>query len=376
VGNVYLLGGLRTPFARRKGDLADAHPADLLGTLTRNTLAAAGVAPEDVDQVITGCVTKTGDQANSIGRTAWLTAGLPFEVPGTTVDARCGSSQQAAHYGAGLIASGAVDVVVANGIEHMTRHPLGQDVGQGMGDPLSPQYRERYEVTSQGESAERIADHWKQDRVRCDELALASQERARNAIANGRLAVEIDPVGEFATDSGPRESSMAALGGLRTVFRPDGVLTAGNSSQITDGASCVVLVSESFAAGHGLSPLAQVEHQTLVGVDPVWKLTGPIPATRKILERAGLRPSDIGTAEVNEAFASVLGAWLEEIGYPHERTNVNGGAIALGHPVGATGTRLLLTAAHELRQGGHERALVTMCCGGGLGTGTILKAVA
>lgn len=376
MGNVYLVGGLRTPFARRNGALADAHPAELLGTLTRNALTGVGVAAEDVDQVITGCVTKTGDQANSIGRTAWLTAGLPFEVPGTTVDARCGSGQQAAHYGAGLIASGAVDVVVANGIEHMTRHPLGQDVGEGMGDPLSPQYRDLYEVTSQGEAAERIAAHWKQDRVRCDELALASQERARKATASGRLAVEIDPVDEFTTDSGPRDSTMEALGGLRTVFRPDGVLTAGNSSQITDGASCIVLASEAFVAERGLTPLAQVEHQILVGVDPVWKLTGPIPATAKILARAGLRASDIGTAEVNEAFASVLGAWLEETGIPHERTNVNGGAIALGHPVSATGTRLLLTAAHELSRAGHEWALVTMCCGGGLGTGTILKAVA
>ncbi|MCP9948292.1 hypothetical protein LUX39_08000 [Actinomadura madurae] len=323
MGNVHLLGGLRTPFARRKGALADAHPAELLGTLTKNTLTSVGVAPEDVDQVITGCVTKTGDQANSIGRTAWLTAGLPSEVPGTTVDARCGSSQQAAHYGAGLIASGAVDVVVANGVEHMTRHPLGQDVGEGMGDPLSPRYCDLYEVTSQGESAERIADHWKQDRVRCDELALASQERARDAIASGRLAIEIDPVGEFATDSGPRESTMEGLGALRTVFRSDGVLTAGNSSQITDGASCVVLVSESFAAEHGLTPLAQVEHQTLVGVDPVWKLTGPMPPPRRSLSAAGCaRPTSGPPRSTRRSPVSSAPGWRRSASRTSGRTSM------------------------------------------------------
>jgi len=376
MNTVYLVGGLRTPLTRRKGDLAETHPAELLGNLTKNALAQSGVAPSDVGQVITGCVTKTGDQANSIGRTAWLTAGLPFQVPGTTVDARCGSSQQAVHYGAGLIASGVLDVVVGNGVEHMTRHPLGQDVGEGMGDPLAPQYRDIYEVTNQGESAERIADHWKLDRTRCDEIALASQERAAKAIASGRFEVEIDPVGDVTTDNGPRTSTMESLAGLKPVFRPDGVLTAGNSSQVTDGASCVILASERYVTEHGLTPLAEIEHQHLVGVDPVWKLTGPIPATKEILARAGLKASDIGTAEVNEAFASVLGAWLAETGIAHERTNVNGGAVALGHPVGATGGRLLLTAAQELRLSGHERALVSMCCGGGLGTATILRSVA
>jgi acetyl-CoA acetyltransferase family protein len=375
LNTVYLVGGLRTPFARRGGALALTHPADLLGTLTRNSLQSIGVDPVDVDQSITGCVTKSGDQANNIGRTAWLTAGLPPETPGTTIDAKCGSSQQAVHFGAGLIASGVVDVVVANGVEHMTRHPLGQDIGDGEGDPLSSHYRDIYEVTTQGESAERIADYWKIGRSQCDELAAASQQRAANAIASGRFEIEIDPVGEFKTDSGPRESSVESLSHLRPVFRPDGVLTAGNSSQITDGASCVILASDKYITAHALKPLAVIEHQVLVGVDPVWKLTGPIPATRAILARAGLRISDIDRAEVNEAFASVVGAWLSETGFSHEYTNVNGGAIALGHPVGATGTRLILSAARELLLGGHRRILVTMCCGGGLGTGTVLKAV-
>jgi len=375
MSTVYLVTGGRTPFAKRGGALAQEHPAELLGHLTRSVLSDAGIPASDVDQVITGCVTKTGDQANSIGRTAWLTAGLPFETPGVTVDARCGSSQQAAHYGAGLIATGALDVVVANGVELMTRHPLGQDVHEGWGDPLSPEYRALYEVTSQGESAERIADRWGLDRTYLDELAVASQERAAAAIASGRLAKEIHPVRDVDTDTGPRPSTMETLGNLQPVFRPDGVLTAGNSSQITDGASAVVLASEAYVEEHGLEPLAIIEHQRLVGVDPVMKLTGPIPATNEILARAGLTPDDIGVAEVNEAFASVMGAWMKETGFTHEKTNPNGGAIALGHPVGATGTRLLLTAALELVLKGHERALVTMCCGGGLGTATILKAV-
>lgn len=372
---VYLVAAGRTPFGKRGGALKDAHPAELLGNLTRQLLETAGVEAADVAQVISGCVTKTGDQANSIGRTAWLTAGLPIEVPGVTVDARCGSSQQAAHYGAGLIASGSAEVIVANGIEIMSRHPLGQDVYEGWGDPLSPQYRDIFEVTSQGESAERIADKWQLDRDYLDDFALASQERAAAAIASGRFAEEIFPVGDVDTDGGPRPSTKEGLAALQPVFRPDGVLTAGNSSQITDGASAVILASEDYVREHALEPLAIVEHQALVGVDPVMKLTGPIPATLQILERAGLTPADIGVAEINEAFASVVGAWFKETGFTHEKTNPHGGAIALGHPVGATGTRLLGTAAHEMRLKGHERALVTMCCGGGLGTATILKAV-
>lgn len=372
---VYIVGGLRSPFARRHKELAEAHPAELLGAVTKAALEAAAIDPALVAQVITGCVTKTGDQANSIGRTAWLTAGLPYEVPGVTVDARCGSSQQAAHYGAALIASAQADVIVANGIELMSRHPLGQDVHEGWGDPLAAQYRDIYEVTSQGESAERIADKWDLGRDYLDDLALASQERAAAAISSGRFAREIHAIGDFSSDSGPRSSTKEGLAGLATVFRDDGVLTAGNSSQITDGASVVILASEKFVREHGLKPLAELEHQLLVGVDPVMKLTGPIPATQQILARAGLKVSDIGAAEVNEAFASVMGAWMKETGFSHEVTNVNGGAIALGHPVGATGARLLLTAAHELHVGGHERTLATMCCGGGLGTATILKAV-
>lgn len=376
---VYLLGGRRSPFARRRGRFANLNAADLLATVTADTLTALAVTPEDVGQVITGCVTKVGDQANNVGRTAWLTAGLPASVPGVTIDAKCGSSQQAVHYGSALIAAGVADVVVCNGVEHMSRHPLGQDVGSGRsdtahGDPYSDRYRDIWAVTSQGEAAETIATQWNIDRLRCDELAVASQERAARAIASGRLAHEITPVSGMSTDDGPRPSTMATLATLRSAFGADGVHTAGNSSQITDGASCVVLVSGRYAAAHRSEPLAEVEHQSLVGVDPDIKLTGPIPATETILRTAGLSPADLDVVEVNEAFASVLGAWMAEFPVPLEKINVNGGAIALGHPVGATGARLLLTAATELRLSGQHRALVTMCCGGGLGTATVLKA--
>jgi acetyl-CoA C-acetyltransferase len=374
--DAHIVGGSRSPIGRRRGALADAHPAEILGAVMAAALSGAGIDPADVDQVIAGCVTTAGDQAGNIARTAWLTAGLPIQVPGITVDARCGSSQQAIHFASGLVKSGAANLVVCGGVEHMSRHPLGQDVGTGMGEPLSAAYRDIFEVTSQGEAAERIAEIWKIDRAYADELALASQERAAAAVAAGRFDAEITPIGDFTTDEGPRTSTAAGLAGLKTVFRAadDGILTAGNSSQISDGASCVIVASAEYAAEHGLTSLAEIEHQLIVGVDPVLKLTGPIPATQEILKRSGLTLSDIGAAEVNEAFASVLGAWIRELDYPHERTNANGGAIALGHPVGATGARLVLTSAHELRTNGHERTLVTMCCGGGLGTATILKA--
>ncbi|ANW65385.1 hypothetical protein BCA37_18950 [Mycobacterium sp. djl-10] len=371
---VCLLGGRRSPFARRRGRLAEVHAADLLATVTADTLDALAIPAGDVGQVITGCVTKVGDQANNVGRTAWLTAGLPPEVPGVTVDAKCGSSQQAVHYGAALIAAGATDVVVCNGVEHMSRHPLGQDVGAEAGDPYSQRYRDLWEVTSQGEAAERIATRWRIDRRHCDELALASQERAAQALASGRLSQEITAIHQVVADDGPRPSTADTLAALRPAFDPDGVLTAGNSSQVTDGAACVVLVSDTYARAHGLQPLAEIEHQSLVGVDPDIKLTGPIPATEMILRTSGLTPSDLNLVEVNEAFASVLGAWMVEFPVPLDKINVNGGAIALGHPVGATGARLLLTAATELRLTGAHRALVTMCCGGGLGTATLLKA--
>jgi acetyl-CoA C-acetyltransferase len=384
VSNAYLVGGFRTPIGRRNGVLAAAHPSEMLGDLMRHTLTSLKIAPETVEQSIVGCVTTYGDQASNIGRTAWLTAGLPESTPGVTVDARCGSSQQAVHYAAGLIASGACELVICSGVEHMSRHPLGQDIGDGAGDPFSVRYRELIEAISQGEAAERIADRWGLSRADCDEIALASQQRAAQALASGRFDREIAPVTVVAedgtsvivsSDEGPRPSTAEGLAALKPAFRTEGVLTAGNSSQISDGASCVVIASAAWVAEHGVTPLAEIEHQVLVGVDPVLKLIGPIPASKKVLERSGLTMSDIDIVECNEAFASVIGAWQFELKADMERVNVNGGVIALGHPVGSTGARLLLTAATELSVRGADRAMVTMCCGGGLGTATIMRSV-
>jgi acetyl-CoA acetyltransferase family protein len=348
-------------------------------------LKRAGVPPAEVDQVLAGCVTQVGDQAYNVGRIAWLTAGLPETVPGTTLDAQCGSSQQAVNLASALIESGSAEVVVAGGVELMSRHPLGSNVEGGLGQPMGRIYRERFEVTTQGEAAERIADRWGVTREEADEIGLRSQRNAAAAWSEGRFQAEVVPVEqpgdepgttvELARDETFRPTTADALAALQPVFRPDGRHTAGNSSQISDGAACLVLVSEAAARRFGLSPLAAVTAQAMVGVDPVIKLTGPIPATRRILEKTGLGIGDFEVFEVNEAFASVIGAWLREVEAPVERLNVNGGAIALGHPVGATGARLCTTAVHELRRRGGGRALVTMCCGGGLGTATVLEAV-
>jgi len=369
----FLLGGRRTALQRRRGPLSELHAAETLGLVTAAALDACGVNPADVDQVITGCVTKVGDQANNVGRSAWLSAGLPQEIPSITIDAKCGSSQQAAHYAAALIRSGAADVVVCNGIEIMTNHPLGEDAGNA---DLYPQiYKDLYEVTTQGEAAERIARKWGIDRLQCDEIALASQERAAAAIAAGRFADEVVEIGGTSIDNAPRQSTLESLSELKPVFGADGVLTAGNSSQIVDGASCIIVCSQEYLARTRTKPLARFVQETILGVDPVLKLTGPIPATQAALKASGVTTDQLSVVEVNEAFASVLGAWLAEIPVPLERVNQDGGAIALGHPVGATGARLLLTAGRQLRDGSGSHALVAMCCGGGLGTATILGAV-
>jgi acetyl-CoA C-acetyltransferase len=327
-----------------------------------------------VEQVLAGCVTQVGDQAYNVGRIAWLTAGLPDTTAATTLDAQCGSSHQAVSLGASLIRAGAADVVVACGVELMSRHPLGSNVEPGPGEPMGERYRELYEVTSQGEAAERIADRWDIDRAECDELGLRSQTLAAEAWEEGRFREEVLPLEQLDRDEGLRASTLAGLAGLKAAFRENGRHTAGNSSQISDGAAAVVLLSQRAAEQHGAEPLGYVGAVTAVGVDPVLKLTGPIPATRKIFERTGTGPGDYELYEVNEAFASVIGAWQREIGVPLERINVNGGAIALGHPVGASGARLCTTALHALRRRGGGRALVTMCCGGGLGTATVIEA--
>ena len=385
--DVVVIEAVRSPLGRRNGGLASVHPVELLGAVQRETVERAGIDPGAVGQVVGGCVTQTGEQTFDIARSAWLTAGLPIEVAGTTVDAQCGSSQQATNLAAALIAAGVVDVALACGVESMSRVPLGVAVSNGPGRPLPKPYFERFEYTSQFEGAERIAEKWGITREDCDRFGLQSQQRAQAAWAEGRFEREVlpydapdledgKPTGtthHVARDEGLRETSLEALAALKPVARPDGVHTAGTSSQITDGAAAVLLASADRAAELGLRARARVVDQCLVGVDPVLMLTGPIDATQRLLARTGMRMDDFDTVEINEAFASVVLAWERELHPDPERVNPNGGAIAIGHPVGATGARLVTTALHELERADGHFGLVTMCCGGGLGTGTILE---
>jgi acetyl-CoA acetyltransferase family protein len=340
-------------------------------------LESARLDGSDIGLVLTGCVTKVGEQAYNIGRLAVLAGGLPQEIPAVTLDAQCGSSQQAINMAASAILSGAADTVLASGVESMSRVPLGADRELGPGDALTDAYRGRYEVVSAGESAERIAERWKVSREEIDDFGWQSHQRAKAAQESGVFDTEIVPVvladgSIMSRDEGVRPSEIGAFNALKPAFRPDGYHTAATSSQISDGASAVVVMARHEAEARGLEPLARIEHQAIVGVDPTIRLTGPIPATKQILSRAGLTLDDIDLFELNEAFASVVLAWLRE--YPADPALVNrhGGAIALGHPVGATGARLITTAVHDLARSGRQRALVAMCTGGGLGTATLL----
>ena len=388
--DVVIVEAVRAPLGRRNGALSTVHPADLLGLVQRAAIERAGIDPRDVGQVIGGCVSQVGEQTFNIARTAWLSAGLPLEVAGTTVDSQCGSSQQAANLATAMVGSGVVDVALACGIESMSRVPLGAAVRNDFGRPNPPSYREHYELTSQFEGAERIADEWGITRADCDQFGLLSQQRAQQAWSEGRFEREVLPVDapdvdgdgkptgtvhRVERDEGLRETSLEALAKLKPVGRENGVHTAGSSSQITDGAAAVLLTTARRARELGLRPRARVVDQCLVGVDPVLMLTGPIDATRRMMERTGLTIDDFDTIEINEAFASVVLAWEREVKPDMTRVNPNGGAIALGHPVGATGARLITTALHELERIDGRYALVTMCCGGGLGTGTVLERV-
>jgi len=326
--------------------------------------------------VICGCVQQYGEQGMNVARNAWLQAGLPETTPATTVDRQCGSGQQAVNFAAALIGSGSAEVVVAGGVEHMGHLPLAAAVRvqEAFGTPWPPALYERYGLVPQGEAAELIAERWQLDREALDAYALRSHRRAAAARATGRFDAEIVPVAGVTADEGIRDdTSAAALAGLRPAFRADGVVTAGNASQISDGAAAVLLASAERAAALGLPARARVVAQATVGVDPVTMLTGPIPATRRLLARAGLGVGDVDRYEVNEAFASVPLAWLAELGADPERVNVHGGAIALGHPLGASGARLVATLVHELEREDLRRGIVAMCCGGGLGTGTLLE---
>ncbi|MCJ7437653.1 MAG: steroid 3-ketoacyl-CoA thiolase [Acidimicrobiia bacterium] len=389
--DVVIVSAVRSPLGRRNGGLSTVHPADLLGTVQRAAVQQAGIDPSAIGQVVGGCVTQTGEQTFDIARTAWLGAGLPMSVAATTVDAQCGSSQQATNFAAALIAGGVVDAAVGCGVESMSRVPLGVAVKNGPGRPIPKTYFEQYEYATQFEAAERIAEKWSITRDDCDRLGLASQERAQRAWSKGRFEREVVPIDapdvdedgkptgsthRVDRDEGLRDTSLEALAKLKPVAREDGVHTAGTSSQITDGASAVVMTSFARAKELGLTPRARIVDQCLVGVDPVMMLTGPIDATHRLFERTGLSMADIDTVEINEAFASVVLAWAREHAPDMEAVNPNGGAIAIGHPVGATGARLITTALHDLERTDATFGLVTMCCGGGLGSGTIIERLA
>jgi acetyl-CoA C-acetyltransferase len=390
MSNVVIVDAVRTPIGRRGGGLSSVHPAELLATVQQALIERTGIDPAAVGQVVGGCVSQVGEQAFNITRTAWLAAGLPLSTAATTVDTQCGSSQQATNLASSLVGSGVVDVAIACGVEVMSRIPIGANGSKklGLGVPIPKSYFARYEMTSQFEGAERIAEKWGITREDTDRFGLASQERAARAWAEDRFAgqyVEVDapdvdeegkPTGtthRVSRDEGLRETSLEKLATLKPVAREDGVHTAGNSSQISDGAAAVLMMTEERAAALGLTPRARVVDTCLVGVDPVLMLTGPIDATQRLLERNHLAVGDIDTFEINEAFASVVLAWAKELGIDMERANPNGGAIALGHPLGATGAFLVTKALNELERTGGRYGIVSMCCGGGLGTGTLIE---
>lgn len=388
--NVVIVDALRSPIGKRNGGLSTLHPAELLGIVQKAVVERTGIDPAAVEQVVGGCVSQVGEQSFNVTRTAWLSAGLPMSTAATTVDTQCGSSQQATNLAATLVKGGVVDVALACGVELMSRVPIGANSSKklGLGVPIPKSYFEQYEFASQFEAAERIAERWGIGRADTDALALASQQRAIRAWEEDRFAgqyVEVqapdrdeegnllDSTHRVARDEGMRETSLEKLATLKPVAREDGVHTAGSSSQISDGASAVLMMTEERAAALGLRPRARVVDTCLVGVDPVMMLTGPIDATQRLLSRTGLSIDDIDVFEVNEAFASVVLAWQKAVGADPQRTNPNGGAIALGHPLGATGGFLLTKALYELERTGGRYGLVSMCCGGGLGTGTIIE---
>ena len=382
--DVVIVEAVRTPLGRgsqKNGDLRAMHPVLLAAHVLNEVTSRSGLDPALVDDVVMGCVSQTGEQGVNVARQALLAAGFPVEVPGTTVDRQCGSSQQAIHFAANLIQSGVCDITIAAGVESMSRVPMGSTVLQGPGAPFPPELLEHYNLVPQGLAAEMIAEQWGISRDDADAFAVQSQQRAAAAQTAGRFDREIAPVVVGANgdghvvsqDQGIRsETTVDVLAQLQPSFKPDGIRHAGNSSQITDGAAAVLLMSARRAAELGIKPRARIVAQAVVGVDPVTMLTGPIPATAKVLGRAGLAVNDIDLFEVNEAFAPVVLAWEKEHHPDMERVNVNGGAIALGHPLGASGARLMTTLLHELERRDARYGLETMCCGGGLGTATVI----
>ncbi|HXY92214.1 MAG TPA: thiolase family protein [Acidimicrobiia bacterium] len=378
-----IVDAIRTPLGRRNGMLAGWHPVDLAAHVLRALVERNDLDPAVVDDVIMGCVSQVGEQALNVGRNAALAAGYPDSVPGTSIDRQCGSSQQAFHFAAQGVMAGAYDVVVAAGVESMTRVPMGSTLLPGR-DPFGPEVHERYPgLVPQGLSAELIAEKWSLGREELDTLALESHRRAARATAEGRFEREIVAVPStddtsrwLLTDEGiRRDTSPEQLARLKPAFKPDGVVTAGNSSQITDGAAAVLVTSEEAASRLGLRPRARFHSFALAGDDPVLMLTAPISATAKVLERAKLSLDDIDLVEINEAFASVVLAWAREVHPNMARVNVNGGAIALGHPLGCSGARLATTLLHELERTGGRFGLQTMCEGGGMANAAIIERV-
>lgn len=382
MAEAYIVDALRTPTGKRKGSLADIHAADLGAHVIRELVKRQSIPAEDYDDVVFGCVDAVGPMAGNIGRTCWLAAGMPMQVPGVTIDRQCGSSQQAVHFAAQAVMSGTQDVVLAGGVQTMTQVPIGSAmiIGKELGHPTpfanSKGWAERYgdEPVSQFHGAEKIARKWHLSRREMEEFALESHRRARQAIAEGRFDNELVPINGLEQDETTRDTSLEKMAEL-DVLAEGGSLTAAVASQTCDGASALLVVSEAALKRYNLKPRARIHHMDVMGDDPIFMLTAPIPATQRALKRSGMKLEDIDLVEINEAFAPVPMAWFKEIGYPHEKTNVNGGAIALGHPLGATGTKLMTTLLNELERSGGRYGLQTMCEGGGVANVTIIERI-
>jgi len=374
---VVIVEAVRTPVGRghkEKGYYKDLHPSNLLAHAYKELIGRAGIDPSEVEDVVAGCVQQFGEQSLNIGRNAWLEAGFPIETPATTIDRQCGSAQQAVNYAAAMIASGVHDVMIGGGVEHMGHISFADSfkVMEEYGFGYSPELMKQYNLVNQGLSAEMIAEKWDISREELDALGVQSHARANQATEEGRFEREIAPVSvngdTYTTDQGIRPgTTMEALAGLKTVFKEDGKITAGNASQVSDGAAAVLLMTREKADELGLKPRAKILDQTAVGVDPVMMLTGPIPATQKLLERNSMTMDDIDLVEINEAFASVVVAWQRELDPDMDRVNVNGGAIAIGHPIGASGCRILVTLLHEMKRRDAKKGIASLCIGGGMG---------
>jgi len=376
VGSPVIVEAVRTPIGKRGGWLSGLHATEILGAVQRAAVERAGIDPELVEQAIGGCVTQAGEQGSNVTRQSWLNAGLPWQTGATTVDAQCGSAQQATHLIAGLIAAGAIDVGMSCGVEAMSRIPLGANIPEGFGKPRSESWT--IDMPNQFLAAERIATRRGITRADVEALGVSSQAKARQAWDEGRFDREVvpvqTPVGLITKDQGLRDTTLEALAKLKPVL-PDGVHTAGTSSQISDGAAAVMLMDADRAKALGLTPRARIVTQALVGAEPFYHLDGPVQATDRVLQRAGMKIGDLDLFEVNEAFASVLLSWASVHNPDMDKVNVNGGALALGHPVGSTGARLITTALHELERWDASTALITMCAGGALSTGTLIERI-